>query len=140
MKRAVNIPVIANGDITSSEYAKRVLDVTGADGVMIGCGGQGRRWFYREAVDYLDTDDMLAKLTITRIRDLLVSHLDALDTFCGAYIGVRVARKHVRWYLSERRGSACLRRRTNQSDTPVVQMELVSVVLDAATTGECVAA
>ncbi|WP_306169070.1 tRNA dihydrouridine synthase DusB [Halomonas sp. MMSF_3323] len=99
----VSIPVFANGDITSPEKARRVLDYTGADAVMVGRGAQGNPWIFREISHYLRHGEILPAPSDAERRDVLGSHLDALHAFYGDHMGVRIARKHLGWYLSSDR-------------------------------------
>lgn len=99
IKTAVKIPVFANGDIDSPEKAQRVLAQTGADGLLIGRAAQGNPWLFREMDHYLKTGAYAEHPSIPEIRDVVLSHLDALYLFYGDYMGVRIARKHIGWYL-----------------------------------------
>jgi len=96
---AVSIPVLANGDITSPEKAKFVLAYTGASGIMVGRGAQGNPWIFREINHFLATGKTLAKPTQEEFLQTVMSHLEALHKFYGDHLGVKIARKHVAWYL-----------------------------------------
>ena len=96
---AVNIPVFANGDITSPEEAQAVLKLTGADAVMIGRAAQGNPWLFREINHFLATGEKLAKPTLDEVAVVLNSHIRSLHGFYGELMGARIARKHVAWYL-----------------------------------------
>ena len=96
---AVTIPVLANGDITTPAKAKFVLNYTGAVGVMIGRGAQGNPWIFREINHYLATGEMLAKPTQDEFLAVVLHHLEGLHKFYGEHLGVKIARKHVMWYL-----------------------------------------
>ncbi|MCH4563768.1 MULTISPECIES: tRNA dihydrouridine synthase DusB [Halomonas] len=100
IKAAVKIPVFANGDIDSAEKAARVLDYTGADAVMIGRGAQGNPWVFREIDHYLRQGEHLAPPADEERASVLRAHLAALHDFYGEHLGVRIARKHVGWYLA----------------------------------------
>ena len=114
VKSRVRIPVIANGDITTPQKAKRVLDYTGADGVMIGRAAQGRPWIFREIEHYLATGHLLAPPLVTEIHRVCREHLADLYAFYGEETGVKIARKHISWYTKGLVGSAAFRRMMNQ--------------------------
>ena len=101
VKQAVGVPVVANGDIDSPEQARAVLLATGADAVMIGRAAQGRPWIFREIAHFLATGQALAGPDLGEIRAHLLEHLQDHYRFHGEYTGVRTARKHVGWYLSD---------------------------------------
>ena len=117
VKAAVNIPVIANGDIDTPEKARKVLEYTGADAVMIGRAAQGRPWIFREISYYLATNNYLPLPEVTEIHHVLISHLYDLYDFYGEYSGVRIARKHISWYTKGLVGSAAFRHAMNQLQT-----------------------
>jgi tRNA-dihydrouridine synthase B len=117
VKHATRLPVIANGDITSPQEAKAVLEYTGADGVMIGRAAQGRPWIFREIEHYLQTGDTLPPPLVAEIRAVLLEHLHELYGFYGHDTGVKVARKHISWYTKGLHGSAAFRRTMNQLAT-----------------------
>ena len=98
VKRAVALPVVANGDIDGPFKAREVLRYTGADAVMIGRAGQGRPWIFREVAHFLATGELLRPPPVEEVRQLLLSHLDDHYRFYGTEVGVRTARKHIIWY------------------------------------------
>lgn len=116
VKAAAHIPVIANGDISTPEKAKAVLEKTGADGVMIGRAAQGRPWIFREIEHYLRTGEKLPPPAVSEIQAILLEHLEDLYGFYGTETGVRVARKHISWYTKGLSGSAAFRHQMNRLD------------------------
>jgi tRNA-dihydrouridine synthase B len=126
VKAAVGIPVVANGDITTPEKAKFVLEYTGADAVMIGRAAQGRPWIFREIQHFLETGEKLAPPPVAEIREVLTAHLDDLYAFYGKERGARVARKHIGWYTKGLRNSAVFRSRMNTLETAEEQLAAVA--------------
>ena len=116
VKAAVGIPVVANGDIDTPEKAQYVLQVTGADAVMVGRAAQGRPWIFREIAHYLQTGTYLPAPTVAEARLVMAEHLQAHYAFYGDYLGVRTARKHIGWYVRELPGGEEFRRRMNLLD------------------------
>ena len=126
VKAAARIPVIANGDITSPEKARQVLNATGADALMIGRAAQGRPWLFREIEHFLNTGERLPAPKVTEIHDILLAHLDDLYDFYGVETGVRVARKHISWYTRGLAGSAAFRHAMNQLPDVAGQRQAVN--------------
>ena len=114
VKQAIKIPLIANGDITTPEKAKFVLDYTGADAVMIGRAAQGRPWIFREIEHYLATGAHMPAPEVTEIQAVMLEHLHDLYAFYGELTGMRVARKHISWYTKGLKDSANFRHAMNQ--------------------------
>lgn len=112
--QAVSIPVLANGDINSAERAKRVLEHTGAQAVMIGRAAQGRPWIFQEINHYLNSGQHLPAPGLNSIEQLLCEHIAALARFYGDVMGPRIARKHVGWYLKTLPGSEAFRKTFNK--------------------------
>ncbi len=98
----ISIPVFANGDVTTASQARDVLDFTGAQGLMVGRGAQGNPWIFREFSHYLDTGETLPPPEAEEIHTVMCVHLQRLHEFYGETHGVRVARKHIGWYLKGR--------------------------------------
>ena len=130
VKQHVRIPVVANGDITTPEKARFVLEYTGADAVMIGRAAQGRPWIFREIEHFLATGTHLAAPAVDEIRDVLVGHLHDLYAFYGYERGARVARKHIGWYTKGLRNSAVFRARMNTLDEAAAQLAAVKEFFD----------
>lgn len=122
IKSALTIPVIANGDITTPEKAKHVLDVSGVDAVMIGRAAQGRPWIFREIAHYLETGEKLPEPGLEEVRDILLGHLDNLYDFYGEYTGVRMARKHISWYSKGQAHGGAFRQAVNHVDSAEQQL------------------
>ncbi len=126
IKQQVSIPVLANGDITTPEQAKYVLDYTQADGVMLGRAAQGRPWIFRETQHFLQTGQLLAAPKLQEVNTILLEHMLALYEFYGEYMGVRIARKHVGWYLQAHDDNRDVRRQFNKLETPEEQITLIN--------------
>ena len=99
IKKSINIPVVANGDINSIEKAKKVLAITNADAIMIGRAALGRPWLFREIDHYLKFNEFREKPLRAEVCTILLTHLDELYSLYGKDDGVRIARKHIGWYL-----------------------------------------
>ncbi|MEK7792825.1 MAG: tRNA dihydrouridine synthase DusB [Pseudomonadota bacterium] len=123
VKAAIKIPVIANGDITTPEKAKYILEYTKADAVMIGRAAQGRPWIFREIDHYLSTGAHLPLPEVTEIHRVLINHMHDLYEFYGEYSGTRIARKHISWYTKGLVGSAGFRHAMNQLQTSEQQVQ-----------------
>ncbi len=125
VKAHIGIPVVANGDITTPEKARYVLDHTGADAVMIGRAAMGRPWIFREIWHYLQTGRHLPPPEVGEIHRVLIAHLHDLYGFYGEYTGLRMARKHISWYTKGLAGSASFRHAMNQLSTVAEQIAAV---------------
>jgi len=130
IKQSIAIPVFANGDILSPEKAKFVMDYTAADGVMIGRGAQGRPWIFREIQHYLSTGKTLAAPTLAEIKQILINHMEQLYLFYGSKMGVRIARKHVGWYIDNRLPGSDFKKLFNRLETIREQRTAVQELFD----------
>ena len=126
VKAEAKIPIIANGDITTPQKAKYVLDYTGADAIMIGRAAQGRPWIFREVAHYLATGELLPPPEVSEIHQILLEHLDALYGFYGETTGVRMARKHIAWYTRGLADSASFRHAMNRLESAREQIHAVN--------------
>jgi len=128
IRQAVSLPVFANGDIRTPEQAHQILDYTGADAVMIGRAAQGRPWVLREIDHFLRFGRTLEAPTLAEIKGILIEHVQGLHQFYGDYMGVRIARKHVGWYLQAEQGGTCFRQAFNQLETADDQFAAINDV------------
>ncbi len=110
VKDAVRIPVIANGDIVDTASARAALEQSGADGVMVGRGAEGRPWVLAQIAAEL-RGDRYAPPTGAALEAVILQHYEAMIAFYGAETGVKTARKHLSWYLERLEGGAALRAR-----------------------------
>jgi tRNA-dihydrouridine synthase B len=122
---SVGIPVFANGDIDSPEKAAAVIAHTGAAGVMIGRAAQGRPWLCGQIATHLDTGVTPAAPDFFQQRDVLLRHTTQLHQFYGDFMGVRIARKHVSWYLGARADALEQRRLFNRLAHPQEQLHFI---------------
>ncbi|MCX4186429.1 tRNA dihydrouridine synthase DusB [Methylophaga sp. OBS4] len=122
IKTRIQIPLIANGDIDSALKAARVLQYTGADGLMIGRAAQGNPWIFRQILHYLNSGEHLAPPSVTEIQQVLIEHLENLYDFYGDFTGVRMARKHIAWYSKGLRKGNVFRQQMNQLEHPQHQL------------------
>lgn len=131
VKAAVTIPVIANGDITCPQKAKQVLSSTQADGLMIGRAAQGNPWIFQQIKYYLGKDNLLPKPEHEETSRVLTGHLKNLYDFYGELSGVRIARKHIGWYIkaasiNNQQAAELFRQEVNQVNDADTQLELVT--------------
>lgn len=130
VKRAVAVPVVANGDIDSPQKAQQVLQLTGADAVMIGRAAQGRPWLFREIHHYLAHSTLLASPLVAEVKRLLMHHLEEHYSLYGSFTGVRTARKHIAWYVQGLAGATEFRQHLNAIEDCHKQSLAVADFLD----------
>ncbi|OCA80705.1 tRNA dihydrouridine synthase DusB [Bacillus sp. FJAT-27225] len=117
VKQSVNIPVIGNGDVQTPQDAKRMLDETGVDGVMIGRAALGNPWMIYRTVNYLETGKLMGEPSVREKMDVAILHLDRLIALKDEFIAVREFRKHAAWYLKGVKGNAKVRNAINECNT-----------------------
>lgn len=140
VKESVQIPVIANGDITTPEKSLEVLRLTNCDGVMIGRGAQGRPWIFRELEKIVHPEAKIPRLDKTELRDIMLGHLNELHRFYGDHTGVRVARKHLTWYCRNLANAEEYRHRVVRVESASEQIRLTEIYFDREDGGVSLAA
>ena len=131
VKAGVRIPVIANGDIATPEEAKRVLELTRADGIMIGRAAHGRPWIFREFLYFLNEGKKLSPPTTAEMRSVVLEHLEGIYSLYGEELGLRIARKHIGWYTRGLPGGEAFRREANAIESARAQHAAVARFFDA---------
>ena len=117
VKEAVSIPVIGNGDVTGPESAKKMMEETGVDGIMIGRAARGNPWIFNQINTYLKTGVIPERPAIEEVREMMLKHARMQLECKGEYTGIREMRKHVAWYTAGFPNSAKLRARINEVET-----------------------
>ena len=117
VKEAVSIPVIGNGDVTGPESAKKMIEETGVDGIMIGRAARGNPWIFNQIKEYLETGVLPKKPDLSEVREMMLRHARMQLECKGEYTGIREMRKHVAWYTAGYPNSAKLRAKINEVET-----------------------
>ena len=131
VKEAVKIPVIGNGDVFTPEDAKRMLEETGCDGIMVGRGAKGNPWIFKRITHYLETGELLPGPTLMEVRDMILRHGKMLTEYKGEMTAMREMRSHMAWYTKGMRNSAALRSEINQVETLEGLAELLEKRMEA---------
>lgn len=125
VKEAVSIPVIGNGDVTGPESAKKMIEETGVDGIMIGRAARGNPWIFGQIRDYLETGILPEKPTLEEVQKMMLRHAAMQLEYKGEYTGIREMRKHVAWYTAGYPNSAKLRAKINEVESYEELVELL---------------
>ena len=128
VKEAVSIPVIGNGDVTSPEKAKELIDRTGCDGIMIGRGAEGNPWIFKQVVHYLETGEILDPPSPAEKKALAIRHAELMLKYKGEHIAIQEMRKHLAWYTAGMPNSSRFRGRINTMTTMGELLEGVSEI------------
>ena len=130
VKEAVTIPVIGNGDIVDGASARKMLDDTGCDGIMIGRACRGNAWIFSQVKTYLETGKEANKPSISELKEMIMRHAKLMVDIKGDYTGMHEMRKHVAWYTAGYPHSAQLRRQTNEIETLDDLQRLLDIMPD----------
>ncbi len=125
VRAALNIPLIVNGDILTPADAKRAMDISGAQGVMIGRGCYGKPWILRDTADFLKGDNAQAAPTPADMLPVIESHYDDMMTYYGTKQGVQIARKHLGWYLQSLPGGTAIKPEVNKLNEPAAVLAML---------------
>ncbi|WP_373746046.1 tRNA dihydrouridine synthase DusB [Neisseria dentiae] len=131
-KSRLNIPVWVNGDITSPQKAQAVLAQTGADGIMIGRGAQGQPWLFRDISHFAEHGRLPEPLSVAQCGETALRHIGAMHEFYGERDGVRIARKHIGWYIAALPGGETVRREINRMESAAEQYDALAAFLEKA--------
>lgn len=125
VKNAVKIPVIGNGDVFTPQDAKRLVEETGCDGIMVARGAKGNPWIFKQITHYLDTGELLPRPSVEELKAMILRHGQMMLEFKGKLAGMREMRKHVAWYTAGYPNSAALRNDINAVATFEELTELI---------------
>ena len=123
IREAITLPLIANGDILTPTDAKIAMEESGADGVMIGRGTQGKPWVLQHTIDYLKTGSI--PKTPHDLLPIIISHYDDIIAYYGAPKGVGLGRKHLAWYVDGMRDAAEFRTKINREKDPAIARKIL---------------
>lgn len=126
VKEAVQIPVIGSGDVFHPEDAKRLIEMTGCDAIMIARGARGNPWIFEQIKTYLEQGILLPKPDMIEVKDMILRHAKMIVEYKGEYIGLREMRKHVAWYTTGYKDSAKLRNKISEIES----MEALEKLMD----------
>lgn len=131
-KSRLSIPVWVNGDITSPQKAQAVLAQTGADGIMIGRGAQGQPWLFRDISYFAEHGRLPEQLSVAQCGETALRHIGAMHEFYGERDGVRIARKHIGWYIAALPDGETVRREINRMESAAEQYDALAAFLEKA--------
>ena len=129
VKEAVSIPVIGNGDVFTPQDAKRLVEETGCDGIMVARGAKGNPWIFKQITHYLETGELLPRPSAEELKAMILRHGQMMMEFKGELAGMREMRKHVAWYTAGYPNSAALRNEINSVATLEELTELIGTRL-----------
>ena len=130
MKKNINIPFIANGDVETPADAKRILEHTKADAVMIGRAALGNPWMMYQTVKYLESGELMPEPSVREKMDVCLLHFERLKALKGEKVAVREMRKHASWYLKGIRGNGKIRNAINLAETEQELRALLNNVVE----------
>lgn len=131
VKQSISIPVIANGDIDSASKAKKVLEYTGADAIMIGRAALGNPWLFQAVEALVEHDSIIQTPSLREKCGHILRHIQELHQFYGKQKGYRIARKHVTWYLQGIQPDSVFRQTFNAINEPKEQLIVLEDFLNS---------
>ena len=131
VKQSISIPVIANGDVDSASKAKKVLEYTGADAIMIGRATLGNPWLFQAVESLVEHDSIIQTPSLREKCGHILRHIQELHQFYGEQKGYRIARKHVAWYLQGIQPDSVFRQTFNAINEPKEQLIVLEDFLNS---------